>query len=430
MDENNDRNVVPFDEKGRILDFFERPITPPESGIYDGQLRYYAASPQWATIIEGLIDFLATPAAWDDSVTDESHHAIQQILIFEEGIELPMSIDYDALKQAISEGMYEFGNNIAKQIVSGRTNNISVDEDGSVSDPTTDPTGGAGLPEDDPDTFFSETKAALYGAAYETAKAVELFLDKLDTYYGSSNGSPVTPLADTQANIKDYFACDDSLMDSAIANYYTYRTSVNTLSFGVSSQLIGLLYCNGVNERTLNQWLIDSSGYNQAKRTVISDLVTGLAQEFWDYYYNRGLSLPSTAYLETTCEPTQTETFTITALATNFTAANSVKVNHRLKITVTGKFTDADGDTRDMWWLKLSGQTPTFTSAVTITTQGLSPSKPTSSQVPYNSNGSYVFTIDTLNTGSLIFNIPNTSMGAPITGSITVTVEDLGLFQA
>src|SRR5262249_4320189 len=59
-----------------------------------------------------------------------------------------MSIDYDAWKQAQKEAIYEAANDIAKQIVSGRTTNISVGSDGTVSDPT-EGVPSEGIPTDD-----------------------------------------------------------------------------------------------------------------------------------------------------------------------------------------------------------------------------------------------------------------------------------------
>src|SRR5574341_41426 len=107
-----------------------------------------------------------------------------------------MSIDYEAWYDANKRAIYDAVNDVAKQIVSGRVANINVDDTGAVTDPTLegDDTGGV---VDDPATSFDETKAAIYGGGYELIKNIELLLDKVDNYYGNTNGTPVTSADDT-----------------------------------------------------------------------------------------------------------------------------------------------------------------------------------------------------------------------------------------
>lgn len=84
-----DRNKVYTDEKNRIIDFSQFSYTAPESGIYEGDLRYFAVNSDWYPIVIGWIDHLAQIYAWGDA-EDERHHGIQQILIFEQGVDMPV----------------------------------------------------------------------------------------------------------------------------------------------------------------------------------------------------------------------------------------------------------------------------------------------------------------------------------------------------
>lgn len=89
----SDRVVILDDEKKRLLDLTAFKFVPPSEGIYEGEVRYYAANLKWAKLIEGFVSWLATVAAWPDA-NDENYQAIQEILTFLEGIDLPTS-DFD-----------------------------------------------------------------------------------------------------------------------------------------------------------------------------------------------------------------------------------------------------------------------------------------------------------------------------------------------
>lgn len=94
-----DRNKVYTDEKYRIIDFSQFSYTAPESGIYDGELRYFAVNADWYPIVIGWIDHLAEIYAWKNA-EDERYHGIQQILIFEQGVDMPI-IDCGEIEDCI-----------------------------------------------------------------------------------------------------------------------------------------------------------------------------------------------------------------------------------------------------------------------------------------------------------------------------------------
>ena len=83
-----DRRRVLADEKARIIDFLDFELEPPTVGIYDEPVRYFKANKQWCKFIFGWLTWMQDPAFWKDAV-DTTYFAIQQILIFEEGIQIP-----------------------------------------------------------------------------------------------------------------------------------------------------------------------------------------------------------------------------------------------------------------------------------------------------------------------------------------------------
>lgn len=427
MADYDDRPDEPVLKKFTVFDFSDRPLTPPTSGIYDGPLRYYAANKEWATILEGLIDILASPAAWDETVTDESHAAIQQILIFEEGINMP---DLSSLAQDIRDGIYEAANDIAKQIVSGRTFNISVGDDGTVTDPTTG-SGDAGLPEDDPDTIVNETKGARMGGSIEVAALCENVLERIDALYGATNGSPVYSASDAETVMGQFYDFEPSALNDAVTNYYSYRATNPRFLWVKTVTFPQYIYCNGATAQTVARYLIDIIGFTFAKQNAMLNFWYALTQAAYDAAFQHGISLPSSTYIDASCEPTPSETIVITSTTTDKFTLNTWKINHRLRFTVSGSIVDSNTPQRTVdlfWYIDNTGALVSRLGALTFVSGVTGLPKPTTAQIPYNTGHAYQFTVDMPVAGLIKINLASPTMTAPLTGAITITIDDLGEF--
>lgn len=381
---------------------------------------------QQVAILLALLEYQKWPTRWTGLEMNKSELEtyiadIEQRLMRNEGGGM-------ATKDDIRDGMYEAMNMLAKQIVSGRTTNISVGEDGTVSDPS-DTDVGSDLPEDDPTTPINEESTAKMGGCVSLSRAIESFLDKVDTYYGATNGTPATPVQDASVLIEASFPCDKTLMDAAIVAYYSYRNTNPRILFDVSQAMQLFLFCHGANEGAWNQWLVDQSGYAIGKFNTVHGLTEGLLPEFWSSYFNQGTDKPSTVYLEAGCVPSPREIMLLTVFNTNVTSQTGWKPNHRLKFTVTGVLTDPAGHKRDFWYYDANNAAPLFVPASMSMQLGTGITKPTINQVPFSATGSYIFTIDTpAASGSLVLNMAAGGVfNSPFTGApITVTIDDLG----
>ena len=351
-----------------------------------------------------------------------------------------MSIDYDAWYEANRAAIYDAMNDIAKQIVSGRVTNISVDEEGGVSDPT-DATGGEPPVEDDPETpAIDEGLASIMGAAISISRAIEKFLDKVDAQYGGTNGTPTTILADAQKVIKLYFPSDETAMDAAISDYYTYRTSNSTIGFNTSANFERYMYCRGYDAQAFSNWLIDQALYGNAKLFIVTGLVNALAPEFWSHYYSVGAAVPSQDYQAASCTKVKQETFQLdmsTANNVQFTTAETWKGGHRFLIEVSGSYSDSVGAGETgivgdaMYFHTLATGAKSFSSMGFNSAGGVV--SPTQAQVPFESSHDYAFIVEKTQgsaDGTCIVSRDNGAMNLPgVTGILNVTVTDLGDFS-
>jgi len=430
FDKDLDRQAVLLDFKRRLIDLTTLNHPLPETDIYDEPVRYFKANLKWTPVIFGWLHILQTVAGWQDA-EDDNYAGIQAIMKFEEGIEA-MSIDYEALKQAIRDGMYETVNDVAKQIVSGRTSNISVDDDGAVTDPTTD--GGiADLPEDDPATpDIDESLASTMGGAQAVSRAIEKFLDKCDSLYGATNGTPTTSLASAQDVIKAYFPTDATQMDSAIANYYTYRNTNNQIAFNTSLLFETYMYCRGHDELAFNQWLIDGVAYAEAKRLTVSNLVVGLSEEFWSSYFAKGAAVPSTDYRAASCTKIATESwsYAMQAASVAYVISGVLKANHRYQFDFSGSFTDVDNPNivQDAFWShNLTTGVKTYI-GFTWSISGIT--APIAAEVPFKAD--HVYTVTREKTGGdnngTITKLNNFTTPSNTIGTLTAKMTDNGEF--
>lgn len=288
---------------------------------------------------------------------------------------------------------------------------------------------------DDPDTEIDEERSSGMGAAISVLKGVEKFLDRVDTYYGATNGTPVTPQADAIIGLSLLFQCDESLLNLGVDAYYTYRATNPRILYDntVTHQLY--MYCKGANKLAWDNLLIELSGYVSAKIIVVAGLTNALLPAFWTKYYEDGLDVPSTIYQDASCVPSPSEIFYQTTLGVAAISQTSWKSQHRLLVTAEGYATDSLGNIRDFWWYDAVGATlpaQRFSGTGSTNIQlGTGIAGPTTNQCPYNAAHRYQFTIDTpVSSGDMRPNVPTNGMTAPITWSngigFKITVEDLG----
>lgn len=422
FDRQYDRIATPKDLKDRLIDLRANSQPLPEVGIYDEPVRYFKANEEWCKVIFGWLDWLEDIAGWPDA-EDESYAGIQAILIFEEGIDM-------ATQEDIAKGMYQAFNWLALQVATGQYANInlSTDADGTVSLPSGD-NSDAGLPEDDPETDFDETEAARYGAMIEIAAKLELVIDKLDTFYGNTNGTPTTPEADATALMIQYFICDATLMETGVIAYYAYRMTQGKMFFDVNATFIQYLYCNGYQNDALNRWLQDVSTFTFAKQQVFAKLWESLGDEFFSNYFSIGAEKPSNAYLDAPCVPIAPQTlenllFAVARTTTPF------KASHRMKFRISGYALDVDGDIQDAFWYRTAAGVVTRSNWTFVHSAGSN--QPSDNQVVYNSAHVYEYTIDlgALNGIMTITPVKNAGMNAAgLTYPVPFEVEiiDLGL---
>jgi len=396
----------------------------PSVGIFDSPTRCLLVNKEWWSHVSGMIDVLSSPDMWAGD-KEEKTRAITEIALL---LSIESCGDM-ATKEDIRDGMYEAFNRLALQVATGQYANIglSTDEDGTVT-PTPEGAGDVEIPEDDPLTDIDESAAATYGGTVAMVKAIRLFLDKIDNYYGPVNGAPITSAADTKQFINAYFATDETAMNAAIDGYFAYRATNARFVFQDTSAVTLYFFCHGNDEAAWGQWLVDLSAYPATKQAMMKMLTDALLDSFWTDYFATGVSKPNFNYLDAACVPGPPETILVPVMVTGVNGSNIWKTNHRLKITSSGHWTDVAGDIKDSWWYRSAAGVNTFQGAsYTLQIGGTGVVKPSSNVVPYKTSHVYVYTIDTPNAGVLGITIPSTSMDSPVTGTgLTLQIEDLG----
>lgn len=339
--------------------------------------------------------------------------------------------DNMATVEEICEGVTCAIEKAAKAILLGinasPSDSLTINPDGSVE------VASGEAPADDPTTTdLNEQWAAEMGGSIAIAKGLELFFDRLDTYYGATNGTPVQTADFTKANIKAYFPSDPE-MDAAIDYYYTYRATNGRFLFDTSDTFEQYLFCNGHNELAFNRWLIDSSGYADAKQTAMRTTVLGLSQEFWDDTYSSGLDTPSTEYRAAACTPFDTETITFSGADFTGSAYKTGSVinknNHRVLLEVEGKVPDTAGGIQDFFWRLNPDGTKSFLGSSTSNGTWQVNSNwtaPTPLEVPYRADGKYKVTRDTVASGATFLSIRRKLTESGSGGQFTMKITDLG----
>lgn len=298
-----------------------------------------------------------------------------------------------ATKEDIRDGMYEAMNRLALQIATGSYADISLitDGDGTVSQPSGE--AAVDLPEDDPATAINETESARYGGSVELGSKISLFLSKLDTYYGVTNGTPLYPASSAKQSINNYFPVTQPDMDAAIDAYYVWRASNGMIAFSSSAAFSLYLYCNGNDAFAAKRYMTDVSGYNLDKQNIVNFLINSLAPEFFSQYLAYGATVPSNGYLDAACVPmAYQEVLNIPYASTRNLVPTLAKNGHRLLIEVSGYFNDPDGDLQDAFWYRTAAGV--LTRSNFTFTNGAGTNMPSDNQVPYNTSHVYQYTID------------------------------------
>jgi hypothetical protein len=324
--------------------------------------------------------------------------------------------------EEIRQGIYLAMNDLAAQLKSGVAGGFTVGEDGTVTFPS-DATGDAALPEDDPATQIDESASAKSGGVSAVRVGFNLLWSDISGFYTGA-----VAVADAQTYMKSLYKWEsDAAADTFVSFYYINRDAAHTFPASWASTLDGYLYCKGVNKATVNRWVLDTLATYPEQQSL--NLVVAIAQAQMDEWFSRGLSTPSTIYKEYPCVPSPTEIMTLNVFNTNVSSQTSWKPNHRLKFTTTGVLTDtAAQHKRDFWYYDAAAAAPIFVPASMSMQLGTGITKPTINQVPFQAAGNYVFTIDTpASSGVLVLNMAAGGVfNSPFTGTITITIQDLG----
>jgi len=334
-----------------------------------------------------------------------------------------MSMDYEALAAAIKTGMYDMVNDVAKQIVSGRTTNISVDDDGAVSDPS-DALPSDDLPEDDPETVGDESLEALAGGASAMRLGLNLIWSQLSTWYvGSITASQ------SKARLKQIYILEPNETDALVDAYYNARTATQPYVTSFATTLDSYFFCKGQTLQILARWIYDLQTANLQDMSGL--MANAMTQEQLNVWFASGTQTPSTDYVDYSCTKTPSETITV-PLDSNvfYSGVQTWKINHRIRWTVTGYQTDPQGNIIDFWWNRSAAGVLTFKSndvMVRIGSTEMVEGDATPNEVPYNTGHAYTWT-GILSLGGIMSIRVNRGTGIDTGTNYTwqVLVEDLG----
>lgn len=420
-----DRQAVLYDFKMRIIDMLDNHPPLPEEGIYDQPVRYFKANLKWTPIIFGWLSIMQSVAAWPDA-EDESYRGIQELITFEEGIDLMTPEEfYEANKASI----YDALNDIAKQIVSGRVTNISVDDNGNVSTPSEDVE--TELPPDDPETPIDESLAAKAGGCIAIRTNLQSMMDAVAAWKLAGVSQ-----ADATARFEEIYGVFPSV--ALIYVDYIYLTAPTpTVAPTLLEQLSELLFCRGVSVANFSYYIynIHPVAADMPELLLFRDCIEQSMMQTW---YDAGIEVPSTDYQAWYCTPIVSETFQLDMSTANFvqyTTSGFWKKGHRFRVQVTGTFTDSDQPTITYdGSYKIVSTTGIKTYWPLVFTGSGVPTNPDQDNIPYNPNHVYDFTVDvaiTATNGVMVIGKDNGDFALPnTTGILTLTVTDLGYYGA
>lgn len=331
---------------------------------------------------------------------------------------------YDANKRAI----YDAINDVAKQIVSGRTTNISVDDTGTVTDPTT-AAPEEELPEDDPETVGDEGLEAQNGGTVRTVDYLQQILTRMFTWYSATTPAVTQQQAEDRLQLLYGF---EQAAANTFANYWytVYMNSSGAVTLD-ESLLDSLFFCRGLSIATFSKYIFETHT-PAAEIAVLEVLAENLTQEQLNTWFNEGLSTPMTKYVTYSCTRIDEESATMNMASAEIVTVNLSgvwKKDHRYRIRASGTFTDSDnpGIIKDAFWsIDTSTGVKTFEGSAVIATSGVAAL--TQAEVPYSPSHVYNVIVEKTNIASVgiltrnnnPFNLPNT------TGTLTFTITDEG----
>lgn len=420
-----DPQITLGQKKQRLIDLLDNNFVVPEVAWDAQPVRYFKLNEEWCKILAGWLSWMEDVSGWQDA-EDELHPGIQGFLNFEVGINGGVFMTPDEFKNALRDGLYEWSNNVAKQIVSGRYTNIIVDEDGTVSEPGA---GGNSDTPDDPETPHDEGAEARSGEAIAMAKGFKSVYDKCFALYGV-DGTPDTPLADAQFIMRAIYISDEAAMDAAVSEYYDVRNAMTLDYIGLNlAEMSEILYCQDLSISWLNEYILTLTNPSLNARKNITNLFGAITLEQQNRWILEGQDTPSTDYLAYGCVPVGTEEFTLNSayLASNtyMNGANIHKVGHRILIEVSGKvFHPSNGSYQDFFWLVNADGSKSYTTGIQFNEPF---GNPPSSKVPFQPSGIYRVTMDVTVADNLNFRRVITAPNqAPGTTGFVIKFTDLG----
>lgn len=432
-----DRRGTLHDEKHRILDMLANPFEVPDVAWDEQPVRYFKLNLQWCKILAGWLDWMEEVAGWRDAEGDD-HPGIQGFLEFEVGINGGVFMTPEEYYDAHKRATYDAWNDIAKQIVSGRTTNIAVGGDGTVTDPTTGGEGGEGVPPDDPTTpeIREDLESRAGGAIFLTNKLDKILLDMFTWFSGyvaPSTGVTSQMAEDRLVNLYEFEPANANNLASYWYDVYQNASGAVDLN---DSVLDGLFYCKGVSLTTFARYIYEHHS-TAAELPVLEIFLESLTQAQLDNWFAEGTAVPSKAYETYSCtliDPEQVTLNMSTAEIVQVATAGVWKQNHRFRCIISGSFTDSDTPdiVRDFFWehntatgVKTFRNSNPFISGATSGAHN-------AAEVPFEASHNYNVIVEkTGATGACIVSCDNAPFNLPNTvGSITVDIEDLGEFAS
>lgn len=333
-----------------------------------------------------------------------------------------------ATKDDIRDGMYEAFNRLAAQVVSGRYLNISIDDEGNITDPSLETPEGE-LPVDDPATpDVNESLEAQNGGSVRVVDYLQQILTSMETW--RSGTVTAQQAEDRLVLLYGFEQANANVFAQYYYTVYAGATGVITLN---ESTLDSLFFCRGVSIATFSKYIFESHA-TAGEVPALEVLAENLNQQQLTNWFNEGTQFPATKYLIYSCTKIATEEATLdmsTAETVTVNLSGVWKNNHRYRVQVSGTFTDSDNADviNDAFWsINTSTGVKTFQGASFISTAGVV--NLTSAEVPYQPSHAYNVIVEKtggsasgqLSRSNAPFDLPNT------TGILTAIITDEGEF--